>query len=122
MTHAESTKQWKQDNRERVREHHRRWANKNREKLRAARRNWYHKNKRRINLQIRAQAAANKAIKRGDLVRPAVCPKCGKGFPEAHHHKGYEPEYWLDVVWLCKQCHADNSLQSRKLSPEKKSS
>jgi hypothetical protein len=26
---------------------------------------------------------------------------------EAHHHRGYGPEHVLDVIWLCRGCHAE---------------
>jgi len=45
-------------------------------------------------------------IKRGKIVKPDGCSICG--FPsgiEGHHHKGYDGENALDVVWLCKNCH-----------------
>jgi len=54
---------------------------------------------------IRAQRAVGAALRRGDLVRPSTCSRCGKVCkPEAHHHS-YELEDLLDVEWLCKECH-----------------
>jgi hypothetical protein len=51
----------------------------------------------------RAGRLVNKAIKRGDLVRPGRCQKCGVGcYPDASHHDYARP---LDVEWLCKSCH-----------------
>lgn len=29
----------------------------------------------------------------------------GRNRVEAHHHKGYDEDHWLDVVWLCRSCH-----------------
>ena len=26
---------------------------------------------------------------------------------EAHYYKGYSPEYWLAVQWLCTDCHKE---------------
>jgi hypothetical protein len=72
-----------------------------------------------------ARQAVHKAIRRGDLIRPDACVKCGlqagdvipwpwplDGMPprvvgliHAHHHKGYAHEHWLDVQWLCRSCH-----------------
>ncbi len=47
------------------------------------------------------------AIRNGTLVRPEGCSSCGViGRIEAHHHNGYAPEHWLDVIWLCTMCHA----------------
>ena len=45
------------------------------------------------------------AVARGDLIRPNSCSKCGeiRSRIEAHHPDYSKP---LDVVWLCKPCHA----------------
>ncbi len=51
----------------------------------------------------KARNAVAVAIKNGSLLA-LNCPKCGeKG--EAHHYMGYEPEHWLDVLWLCRPHH-----------------
>lgn len=40
------------------------------------------------------------------FTRPDNCEACGRTcVPHAHHYKGYEPEHWLDVQWLCVPCH-----------------
>jgi hypothetical protein len=53
-----------------------------------------------------ARIAVYRAIKRGSLIRPNSCERCGvKGQPEAHHHKGYDKKNRLDVIWLCSRCH-----------------
>jgi hypothetical protein len=49
---------------------------------------------------------------RGVLVRPEKCLLCGsQSRLEAHHHKGYDEKYHLDVQWLCRQCHAIESVK-----------
>lgn len=54
----------------------------------------------------RARVAANNAVKSGKLQRQP-CQGCGTTEKvEKHHHKGYEPEFWLDVEWYCRPCHA----------------
>lgn len=53
--------------------------------------------------RFRARLAVARAVKRGDLVRQPC--GCGSKKVEAHHHKGYAEQHWLDVVWLCKRCH-----------------
>lgn len=54
-----------------------------------------------------AHEAVRRAVKAGRLVRPASCSRCSERHYriEAHHHQGYEPEHWLDVLWLCNRCH-----------------
>jgi hypothetical protein len=55
----------------------------------------------------RAHNHVRLAIERGDLIKPSRCsiPGCNETDIEAHHHKGYEPEHILDVVWLCTKHH-----------------
>jgi hypothetical protein len=53
----------------------------------------------------RARRAVRYAVLIGKLVRPEACENGHPGPIEAHHHRGYAPEFWLDVVWLCKNCH-----------------
>jgi hypothetical protein len=51
-----------------------------------------------------AHAAVEKALRQG-LLAPTACQGCGQvGGVEAHHHS-YQPEHWLDVIWLCSACH-----------------
>lgn len=57
----------------------------------------------------RARRTVTKAVHDGEL-RPASafdCAHCGRGARDYHHHKGYEPEHWLDVIPLCKPCHQE---------------
>jgi len=57
--------------------------------------------------QIKARHAVSHAIEAGRLPRPDCfpCYFCQKTSQEYHHHKGYEPEHWLDVVPACIPCH-----------------
>ncbi len=58
--------------------------------------------------RLAAHGAVYRAVKKGFLTRPSSCSKCGKACkPHGHHHKGYAREFWLDVVWLCLECHLD---------------
>ena len=76
-------------------------------RLREQRNAWYHRNKVRLKLHRQAIAAVQYAIQKGTLIRPDTCEKCGKTNPEGHHSNGYEKEHWLDVEWLCKDCHGE---------------
>jgi hypothetical protein len=78
----------------------------------------------------KAQAAVNAAVKDGRLTRPEFCDECGawpdimpNGFQSwvmnGHHHKGYDPEHWLDVVWLCPACHKATDLEQNALAHAK---
>lgn len=53
-----------------------------------------------------ANLAVRDAIRNGRLIRPGACSTCLQECkPEAHHHRGYEQEHHLDIVWLCSSCH-----------------
>lgn len=54
--------------------------------------------------KVKAMNRVTEAIKRGRLKRKNCF--CGE-FGEAHHHKGYAEEFWLDVVWLCRKHHEE---------------
>lgn len=52
-----------------------------------------------------AWQAVDNAIKAGKLI-PQPC-RCGDPVTDAHHHRGYAREHWLDVVWLCRRHHSE---------------
>lgn len=55
---------------------------------------------------IAAWMAVQVAIRSGAMVRATECQECGRTLHlVAHHHLGYAPEHWLDVLWLCRRCH-----------------
>ncbi len=57
-------------------------------------------------LHNRARGAVAAALDRGRLSRPDVCSACGSdGRLQAHHYLGYEREHYLDIEWLCLDCH-----------------
>ncbi|MEE9354756.1 MAG: hypothetical protein V3U75_04125 [Methylococcaceae bacterium] len=54
----------------------------------------------------KANKAVQKAIKDGRLPPPkSLNCSCNEPAQEYHHHKGYEPKHWLDVVPVCVKCH-----------------
>lgn len=62
------------------------------------------------------QTARNKmtyAIKTG-ILKQVPCVKCGIRKVEGHHYKGYNPEYWLDVIWLCHLHHIQEHERLRQ--------
>ena len=50
-----------------------------------------------------AQNAANYAIKRGILIRPENCEKCGVKARIIAHHEDYQKQ--LEVDFICNSCH-----------------
>lgn len=66
------------------------------------------KRKNGVTNKMLARYLVNKAISRGDLPRPISlpCSECGQSAKEYHHHLGYEPEHYMDVIPVCVLCHA----------------
>jgi len=70
-----------------------------------------------------AKNAVNYAIKIGKLPRPDTLqchyylqnPNCEKQAKQYHHHKGYAPEHWLDVIPVCIPCHSNTFNQPRTI-------
>jgi hypothetical protein len=54
----------------------------------------------------RARGAVAYAVKMGVLARPESCPECGFVGKIEAHHDSYEKDRWLDVLWLCRNCHS----------------
>ncbi len=67
---------------------------------------------RRQTKEWQARAELNKAVKRGDLVRPSTCSKCGEAGRIEGHHPDYDRP--LDVVWLCADCHERHHVEARR--------
>ena len=61
-----------------------------------------------------AQRAVYKAVRRGTLIRPAICDACSKP-PERGgiqaHHEDYDKRFEVD--WLCPLCHAEATMAGR---------
>lgn len=57
--------------------------------------------------RLKARDALNGAVRAGRIRKPGHCQQAGCRTPDvqAHHHRGYSRENWLDVVWLCKKHH-----------------
>jgi hypothetical protein len=54
-----------------------------------------------------AHKAVNSAIRKGVLKSAKLfnCQICGEQAAHLHHHNGYAPENYLDVIPLCVSCH-----------------
>jgi len=54
-----------------------------------------------------ARRAVYRAVKNGTIDKPSVCELCRIVCTvEAHHHLGYSKQNYLDVQWLCRNCHS----------------
>lgn len=100
-------------NPESYRENRRARRLQNLEDYRASRRARYRRDLERSRAQSRAYRAVQRAIARGDLIKPDCCEACGglgseiAGGLEAHHYLGYAREHYLDVQWLCVPHHRE---------------
>ena len=55
----------------------------------------------------KARIAVKHAIDAGKLPRPDTLHcACDNPAKQYHHHKGYEPKHWLDVIPVCIPCHS----------------
>jgi len=57
-------------------------------------------------MKFEARLAVSHAIERGDMMSASLykCTNCGQQAKFWHHHKGYMPPHWLDVIALCPNC------------------
>lgn len=75
----------------------------NPEKTKRAAERWRAANIERVRLHARVRDTVGRALRRGDLVRPEACERCGRVQRiEGHHHDYTKP---LEVEWLCGYCH-----------------
>lgn len=75
-------------------------------------RSWSEKNQH----KRKAQHAAGNAIRDGKLTRSDRCEHCGTSEKKIQaHHWSYEPENWLDVIWLCTECHGKEHKRLNEL-------
>lgn len=60
-----------------------------------------------------AHCKVYRATKKGILVRPEACDRCGKECrPQASHDDYSKP---LEVEWLCQPCHSQKDYDARKV-------
>jgi len=57
--------------------------------------------------QVKAKNAVYSEVRAGRMAKVSElkCHYCPARAEQYHHHKGYAPEYWLDVVPVCIPCH-----------------
>ena len=101
------SKAWRDANPDRRRENLNRWRSENQEKHNS------HVNK--YPEKVKARRLVNGMIRGGRLTRPESCSKCLKACNPEAHHWSYLKENWIDVDWLCSQCHKDEHARLNKL-------
>lgn len=63
--------------------------------------------------KCKAHSAVSVAIRSGLLVAPISCPRCGSKKRIQAHHWSYKEQHWLDIEWMCEQCHNDEHVRLR---------
>ncbi len=122
---AETSREWRESHRAQVAATRASWRRRNPDKVAAAQAKYAKANLERLAGHSAAhrkrhprRAAARKAVSvaiHSGRLAPEPCARCGlaprrangRQRIEAHHWKGYDPEFWLDVQWLCKPHHAE---------------
>ena len=66
-------------------------------------------------MKEKAHNKVGNAIRDGRLIRPNHCEICGVECVPHGHHESYEEEHWLDVQWLCVNCHIDSHCERRAI-------
>lgn len=58
--------------------------------------------------RAKARRQLNNGLRSGKVIKASACQNCNATTRlEAHHNKGYAPEFWYDVQWLCNSCHRE---------------
>jgi hypothetical protein len=94
------------------------WREANRDKTMASAKAWKAAHpqtrkmaKQRYPQQMAARAAVNNAVQWGRIIKPTICETCKTTACLDGHHPDYSKP--LDVVWLCKPCHATIHAKDR---------
>jgi hypothetical protein len=66
-------------------------------------------------LKTNARSAVYNALKSSKLIKPSSCEFCKNTTEtQAHHWHGYDVDKWLDIIWLCKECHKKFDVSQRR--------
>lgn len=66
--------------------------------------------------KYKAQTSINNALRDGKLTKLNSCEHCGTSEKKIQaRHWSYEPEHWLDVIWLCTKCHGKEHKRLNEL-------
>jgi len=63
--------------------------------------------------RVRIQRLLRYAIKIGKVIRPEICPKCGRKAKIQAHHVNYE--HFMNFVFLCASCHKKEHNYKKRL-------
>ena len=67
--------------------------------------------------KYKAHIAVTNAIAQKILppAKNCKCTICQKKAEQYHHHLGYKPEHWLDVIPVCQCCHMNIHVSEREI-------
>lgn len=112
---AAYNKAYRQANPDKVAAINKAWNEANKEKTAITKKIWNKANLDKARIVTAKQkalhpekSAARKAVYhrlRSDPTFRKPCEMCQNSKSQAHHWKGYEQKYWLDVNWLCRKHH-----------------
>ena len=104
--HAAQQRAYKERYPDRVKESYRRWRANRRSRGEPNKNAQYRKNyKKRYLWKHKARKLFQQAVKRGLLIRPNRCSRCGVTcYPHGHHQDYTKPK---QVIWLCHSCHVE---------------
>lgn len=103
---------YNEENRDYVNEQQRQYRDENREYLNEQQRQYRQNSK--VKRKMQVNNITNNAIRTGELIRPDACPQCGANDSTIEaHHWSYEVGDELDVLWLCRKCHAALHVRNR---------
>ena len=106
-----SNNKWAEENRERSNEIKKDWKEKHKEKYQEQQRKYQLERHYREPLKIKAVKLHNDRIRKGEIVRPTICSRCKEeAYIEGHHYDYNKP---LDVIWLCRKCHAKERKKNK---------
>lgn len=90
------------------------WRDRNKERLAA----YDRERRKKYPEREQARQAVRYALKRGELVKPSHCERCGSDRYVEAHHWSYAPEHRLDVEWICRSCHHQDHHSDNRLHKE----
>lgn len=66
--------------------------------------------------KLQARTLLNEAVRKGVVVKPSACSKCGDTESKIHgHHEDYDKP--LEATWLCPTCHGEAHKGKRTITP-----
>ncbi|KKM90366.1 hypothetical protein LCGC14_1239320 [marine sediment metagenome] len=111
---AQYNTSWRKRNLAKARQSGRNYAKRLHARLKKEGTPYYSEPRSRSEFKKKVKALVYNAIRRGDIVRPKSCQKCGKrGVRLDAHHEDYKKT--MEVVFLCTACHGIKHRKEIKL-------